>query len=297
MNSFAMNKILKILENRLSKRATVLMTADPTKWQEHLYGLTPERWKALGGKSFWITGAGTGYGRCLACALAAAGAQVFLTGRRVEKLQETIQETASLKIATGNCYMIEADIADPEQILKACDRVRSLCSALDGLVNNAAIPGEPGISKPLQGSSPEYWNRMMNVNVTAPWLVTRSIFPHMRASSHVRVLFVTSEAGWTSTPGSGMYNVSKAALNSLACSMAEEYAHSLPGEDIQINALVPGEARTEMNQNSTQNPYAIVSMALILLSHPKDGPNGRFFHRDGRHLGFGYTDPYGKSLI
>ncbi|MBA7712665.1 hypothetical protein ES703_121648 [subsurface metagenome] len=215
----------------------------------------------------------------------------------MEKLQETIQEAASLKIATENCYVIEADIADPEQVLRACDRVRILCPTLDGLVNNAAIPSEPEISKPLQDSSLEYWNQMMNVNVTAPWLITRSIFPHMRTSGHVRVLFITSEAGWASTPGFGMYNVSKAALNSLTHSMAEEYAHNFPGEDIQMNALVPGEARTEMNQTSTQSPYAIVSMALILLSHPKGGPNGRFFHRDGQHLGFGYTEPYGKSLI
>ena len=69
------------------------------------------------------------------------------------------------------------------------------------------------------------------------------------------------------------------------------------GEDIQMNALIPGEARTEMNRGSTQSPYKVVSMALILLSHPRGGPNGRFFHRDGRHFGLGYTLPYDKPLI
>lgn len=244
-----------------------------------------------------MTGAGTGYGRSLACALAVARACVFLTGRRVEKLRETLQEIASLKITTENCYTVEADISNPEQILRACDRVRSLCPSLCGLVNNAAIPSELGVSNPLQNGSLEYWNQMMSINVTGPWLLTRTIFPHMRASGHVRVLFITSAAGWSSTPGFGMYNISKAAINSLTHSMAEEYAHSFPEEDIQINALDPGEARTEMNQTSTQSPYAVVSMALILLSHPRGGPNGRFFHRDGRHLSFGRTEPYGKSLI
>ena len=300
---FYFNKIFKSVESRLRRTQTVVTTTrviqnvDPAKWREHLYGLTPERWRSLHGKSFWITGAGTGYGRCLACGLAAAGAQVFLTGRRVRKLQESIEEIISLRIPTEKCHVIEADIRDPEHILRACDKVKNLCKALEGLVNNAAIPSNPETSNPFQDNSLEYWNRMMNVNVTAPWFLTRSIFPHMRASSHVRALFITSEAGWTSTPGFGMYNVSKAALNSLTHSMAKEYARSLPGEDIQMNALVPGEARTEMNQTSTQSPYAVVSMALILLSYPTGGPNGKFFHRDGRHLGFGHTNPYDKSLI
>jgi len=275
----------------------VLQKANPAKWREHLYGLTSERWKSLEEKSFWITGAGTGYGRCLACALAAAGAQVFLTGRRVEKLEESIEEMRFLKIPTGNCFAIEADINNPEHILRACEKVKKMCKALDGLVNNAAIPSHPGILNPLQDDSLEYWDQMMKVNVTASWLLTRTMFPHMRRQGHVRVLFISSKAGWSSTSGFGIYNISKAALNSLAHSMAEEYTCSFPGEDIQMNVLVPGEARTEMNQASTASPYAVVSMALILLSHPEGGPNGRFFERNGRHLSFGDTEAYGKPLI
>ncbi len=296
-------KIFKSVTNRLGEAQKVMITTqvaqngDPMKWQEHLYGLTPERWKSLQGKSFWITGAGTGYGSCLACALATAGARVFLTGRRMKKLQETIEEMSSLEIPTGNSFIIQADISNPEHILSACEKVKTLCKSLNGLVNNAAIPSSPGVSNPLQDDSLEHWNRMMRVNVTAPWLLTRTIFPHMRGSKHVRVLFITSGAGWASSPGFGIYNISKAALNSLVHSMAEEYTRSFRGEDIQMNALDPGEARTEMNRTSIVSPYAVVSMALILLSHPEGGPNGRFFSRDGRHLSFGYTEPYAKPLI
>ena len=69
------------------------------------------------------------------------------------------------------------------------------------------------------------------------------------------------------------------------------------GKDIQINVLVPGEARTEMNQGSTESPYAVVSMVLVLLSHPPGGPNGHFFNRDGRHLAFAYTQEYSQPLL
>ena len=68
-------------------------------------------------------------------------------------------------------------------------------------------------------------------------------------------------------------------------------------KDVQINVLVPGEARTEMNKGSTRSPYAIVSMVLMLLSHPEGGPNGRYFRWDGGHLAFGNTSPYDKPLI
>ena len=267
----------KLSERLLNRTERVMADVDPARWHEHYYGLPTNRWSYFKGKSNWITGAGTGYGRALACALAAAGAQIFLTGRRVVKLQETIQEIASLKIPTENCHVIEGDITDPEQINRACTRIRGLCPALDGLVNNAAINDPQGFPTPLQLSSPETWNLMMNTNITAQWLITRSIWPHLHASGHVRVLFISSKAGWESFPGSAIYNVTKAALNSLTHSIAAEYAHSFPGEDIQINALVPGHARTEMNPNATRNPYQIVSMAFLLLSQPRGGTQRKVF--------------------
>lgn len=275
----------------------IIQKTNPAKWSVHRYGLPLERWNFLRNKSFWITGAGTGYGRSMAVALASADANVFLTGRRKEKLQESLEEMKSLGIPIKNCHIVEADITDIEQVMRACNRIKSLCSSLYGLINNAALPSRAGIPYPLQEESIEYWEQMMRLNVTAPWLLTKTIFPHMKCGGAVRVLFITSEAGWASTSGFGMYNISKAALNGLCSSMAEECTNHFPDVDIQMNALVPGEGRTEMNPNSTESPYAIVSMALILLSHPKGGPNGKFFHRDGRHLQFAYTTPYDKQLI
>lgn len=292
INSRLFKKIIK--KNRTT---SVLEKADPKKWREHFFGLPPERWKRLSSQAFWITGAGTGYGRSMACALAAAGAHVFLTGRRVEKLQESLEEISSVGISTEKCYLMPADITREDEILKACGRIKSSCSGLNGLVNNAAIPSKPGSKYPLRDDPVEYWDRMMATNLKAPWLLTRTIFPHMLTSGEVRVLFITSGAGWADTPGFGMYNVSKTALNSLGQSMAREYTACYPDADIQMNIVSPGEARTEMNQGSTVSPYSIVSIVLLLLSHPKGGPNGKFFYQDGRHLQFCYTKPYKKSLI
>ena len=275
----------------------VLENADPKKWKEHLFGLPIDRWKALSGKSFWITGAGTGYGKSIACALAAAGARVFLSGRRIEKLRESLKEMAFFGISGDNCYLIPADLIQYKDIICACDKVKSLCDSLYGLVNNAALPSRPGSRYPLQNDPIDYCDRIIATNVKAPWLLTRTIFPHMLKGKEIRVLFITSEAGWADTSGFGMYNVSKAALNSLGISMAKEYADSFPSVDIQMNIISPGEARTEMNQGSSVSPYSIVSIVLLLLSHPPGGPNGKFFHRDGRHLQFCNTGHYEHSLF
>lgn len=270
--------------------------ADPAKWNKHRYGLSASRWERLRGKSIWITGAGTGYGRSMAVALAAAGARTLISGRRRDKLLETMEEMKSLSIPTVDCHVIECDITDPDDVRAACSKVTYLNSSLYGLINNAALPPS-GEHSPLQQDTWEGWESLVRTNVTAHWFLSREIFPHMRRGGELRVLFMTSEAGWASTPGFGPYNVTKAALNSLAMSMAAEYATSFPDLDIQVNTLVPGEARTEMNQGSVESPYSVVSMAMMLLSHPKGGPNGNFFHRDGRHLQFAYSEPYSKALI
>jgi 3-oxoacyl-[acyl-carrier protein] reductase len=265
-------------------------------WRDHLYGLSPERWQRIRNRSFWITGAGTGYGRSIAIALAAAGARVFITGRRQHKLNETLEEMSEFSIPTKDCHIIECDITQPSDIKSACSKVISLSDSLYGLVNNAALPTS-GKTYPLQEDTLEEWERMLRTNITGHWLLTREIFPHMHKGGELRVLFMTSEAGWASTPGFGPYNVTKAALNSLSASMAAEYSSRYPDLDLQINVLNPGEAKTEMNQGSNESSYSVVSMALMLLSHSKGGPNGRFFHRDGRHVSFAYTQAYEKKLI
>ncbi len=77
---------------------SILQHAEPDSWRDHRFGLSKPRWDRLKGRAFWVTGAGTGYGRAIALALAAAGSQVFITGRRIAKLEETIAEGHALGI-------------------------------------------------------------------------------------------------------------------------------------------------------------------------------------------------------
>ena len=269
---------------------------DPAAWRDHRFGLPLARWRTLTGRTAWITGAGTGYGRCIAVALAAAGARVILSGRRAEKLQESIEEIRSFGISADNTSAIPVDITDGNSVEAAAAEVQSRHGPPHFLVHSAAMPPAP-LSWPLTSMTPEQWNRIVATNVTGAWLMCRAAVPDMLAAGSCRVVLLTSEAGWAFTPGVGAYNVTKSALNNFGASLAAECAARYPAADVQINVLIPGEARTEMNQGSTISPYTIVPMTLALLSHPLGGPNGRFFHRDGRHFTFGYATAFEQSLI
>lgn len=272
--------------------------AVPDSWRDHRFGLSKSRWDRLKGRAFWVTGAGTGYGRAISLALAAAGAQTFITGRRIEKLEETKAEGRALGINVELCHPVLADITSEAEITRAIESIARYTGQLTGLINSAALPQSKVCRYPLSELSSECWSELLQTNVTAQWLIAKAAIPLLTSGDETRVLFLTSEAGWADTPGFGPYNVSKSALNTLGVSFAAECKVRFPEKDIQINVLVPGEARTEMNQLSEISPYTVVSMALALLSHPSGGPTGHFFHRDGRHLTFGYSPSYiGDTLV
>jgi NAD(P)-dependent dehydrogenase (short-subunit alcohol dehydrogenase family) len=273
----------------------VMQHCQANQAERHFFGLSQARWQSLHGQSFWITGAATGFGFAMAHALLSAGAQIIISGRREHKLLEARQQFEHNGLQISNCHIVVMDVCSLTSIEQACERVRTLCPALNGLVHSAALSGGAAGKLPLLEGSDAIWQAVMHTNVRGPWLLTRSILGHMANSP--KILLLSSEAGWAGTPGVGIYNISKAALNSLGHSMAQELAVAFPDKDIQMNVLVPGEAKSEMNRDGKDSPFTVVSMTLILLSHPPQGPNGRFFHRDGRHLRFAHTLPYPETLI
>ncbi len=274
----------------------VMQAATPELWEQHRFGLPEERWGSLAGKTIWVTGAGTGYGRCIAVALALAGAKVIISGRRPDKLEDCAKEARSFTMKTLLITPLALDVADEDAVRRAVAQLRADSPELHGLVHCAALP-QPGYRHPLLEMPLKDWDAIQRTNVTAGWLLTREAAGILAQSGSPRALFLGSEAGWASSVGHGPYNVSKTALNSLMASLAAEFAQKYPDTNPQINLLVPGEARTEMNQGSTVSPYSVVSMTLLLLTCGSRGPNGKIFHRDGRHLSFAYTTAYTGSIL
>jgi len=261
------------------------------------FGLPPERRASFAGRLYWITGAGTGYGRSIAWALAACGARVALSGRRSEKLRETAEMAARFGIAARSFLILPADICDAESVQAAAGEIQRSAGRLDGLIASAALPQPPLGPAPLATASPEQWAVLMRTNAFGAWTACRAALPLLRGSDRPRILLLSSEAGWAATPGFGLYDISKAALNSLGYNLAHECAALEPERDWQINTLIPAEARTEMNRGSDLDPAMILPMTLALLGHPPGGPNGHFFHRDGRHFSFAYSAAYDRPLL
>src|ERR1700749_2694300 len=139
---------------------------DPSRWREHRFGLTQARWAALAGQCVWITGAGTGFGRSLAVALAAAGVRVVLSGRRNEMLLESMAGVGELGIATERAVPLALDITDEAAVDGAAAEIERRCGRLDGLVCSAALPQAGGGPSPLMTMPPERWDDMLRTNVT-----------------------------------------------------------------------------------------------------------------------------------
>ncbi len=255
------------------------MTFSPLAWRAHRFGLTPERWAALAGRTTLVTGAGTGVGAAVATALAAAGASVILCGRRAERLEATRAALAGFAIDPARALVMPLDVRDPDAV---------------ELAVTAALPPPP-VAWPLAEATPADWANEMATNVTGPWLVSRAVLRLARAPS-LRMVFMSSSAGWGFGAGFGPYNVSKAAVNSLSASLAAECAARHPDADIQINAVEPGQFQSEMNPGAPLSPYAVVPVLLQLLSHPPGGPTGRFFQPTGNSLPFGIAAPWTAPL-
>lgn len=268
-------------------------TFAPERWLEHRFGLSPAVRSELSSRAFWITGGGTGFGHAVATALVLVGARVVLSSRRRAKLEEAAQQIASL--CDGGAARIEVlplDLtiaSDVDAVSAALQR-----AGITGLVHCAALP-EPPSPAPLLLT--EVLPRLMSVNLEASWRAARTAVQVAAAQRVIRVVLYSSEAAWHFTPGFGPYNISKAAVNNLGGSLAEEAAALHTDCDVQINVLNPGEARSEMNRGSTRSPYAAVPMTLALLGQPPGGPNGCFFHADGRHLSFGARLPWPAPLL
>ena len=280
----------------LSLTKEIVQISDPSGFQKHRFGLPYQnRWETLKDKVFLVTGAGTGYGRAISVSLAAAGASVYMVGRRIEKLVESINEAALYGINTDNMYPFDADMTKEEDIKKIVFQITQKSDRLDGMIGCSAL--SPAHQNGFEHSSSEQWDKILFVNVKSHWLILQEAFPLMQKSGFAKSIWFSSGAGWAFTPGIGLYNLSKATLNAACGSMAAEYAQNHPAIDIQFNILDPWEAKTEMNTESPHSPYTVCAMTLALLSHGEDGPNGRYFHRDGRHLGFLEANPYEKSLF
>jgi len=210
-----------------------------------------------------ITGASRGIGRATALLFAREGAHVLLLARTQKSLEAVDDQ---IKAEGGTTSLIPLDLEDGKTIDALGPSLYERFGRLDIFVGNAALLG--GL-RPLTHIASETWERVLAVNLTANWRLIRTLDPLLRRSDAGRVIFVTSSgvarsgrAYWAP------YSVSKAALETLAKTYANETADS----PIKVNLVDPGATATGMraeaypgeDQAALQTPEKVAEIILRL---------------------------------
>ncbi len=183
-----------------------------------------------------ITGASRGIGRAVAERFALEGAHVLLLARNRKALEEVDD---GIRAAGGKATLIPLDLADGKAIDALGPSLYERFGRLDVLVGNAAILGR---LSPLTHIPSELWEKSFAINVTANWRLIRTLDPLLRLSGAGRVIFVTSGAAGEGRAYWAPYAVTKAALEVLARTYANETSDSA----IKVNLIDPGATATRM---------------------------------------------------
>ncbi|SDU93738.1 Short-chain dehydrogenase [Microlunatus sagamiharensis] len=189
----------------------------------------------LTGQTALVTGATSGIGRAVALTLAARGAHVVVSGRDAARGDATV---ADIRAAGGRADFVAADLVDASSARALADRATELGDGhVDVLVNCAGIfPFGPTAQ-----TTPEDVERVLAVNVTAPYFLVAALAPAMADRGQGAVVNVTTMVAEFGAAGMGLYGASKAALVLLTKSWAAEFGPA----GVRVNAVSPGPTRTE----------------------------------------------------
>lgn len=195
---------------------------------------------ALKDKTCLITGASRGLGAALARRLAAEGAHLILIARTVGGLEEVDDE---VRAAGGTATLVPLDLLDAEGIDRLAAPLYERFGRLDGLVGNAAMLGR---LTPLQQYPPDLWDKVFRLNLHANWRLIRALDPLLRAAPAGRAVFVTSGVTRTLAGYWGAYAASKAALEA----MVTTYANETRLTNLRVNLVNPGPMQTAMRKEA-----------------------------------------------
>lgn len=212
-----------------------------------------------------VTGATAGIGRAVARDLVQAGATVILHGRSEKALEALYQELRAIGPEPA-VAVLDLERAQGPQYEALTQEIEARYGRLDGLLHNASILGD---RSPIEHYDIGLWQRVLLVNLTAPFILTRCLLPLLKASSDASLLFTTSSVGRRGRAYWGAYAVSKAGTENFAEVLADE----LENTAVRVNVVNPGATRTAMRkraypaENSTNvtPPGALTGAYLYLL--------------------------------
>ena len=246
----------------------------------------------LNGKVALVTGASKGIGESIARFYAAYGAKVIINSRK----QDAVDEVANaIRAEGGEAIGVAGQVGSIEDCKKIFDAAMSAYGRIDILVNNAATNPVFG---PVENTDERAFNKIMDVNVKAPFELAKMCLPIMQANGGGSIINISSIGGVSPEQMLGIYSVSKAALISLTKVMAAEWGK----DNVRANVICPGLIQTKFSQALWSNdqimkhmmaqlplsrvgkPEEIAGLALFLASDASSYCTGSVFMADGGYL-------------
>ena len=201
-------------------------------------------------KTVVVTGAAHGFGRSIAHSFSSLGARVWAWDVNQSELEQTRSQ------AEGHCEVRTVDVTDPNAVQAAAQEI----GAVDILVNNAGgVLGQVG--QPLEVVTPEEWNRIVAVNLSAAFYTAQAFAPGMKARRWGRIVNISSGAGLgPSLTGIQAYASAKAGLINLT----RQLCHELGPFNITVNCIAPGFVRSNPTTERQWQSYGPEGQARLL---------------------------------
>lgn len=188
-----------------------------------------------------VTGANRGFGLAITMDLARAGATVIMLGRDLGSLEYAYDAVVDAGLTEPILYPLDLEGATPENYQELQDNILSQFGKLDGLVHNASILGA---QMPIEQYDIKLWYSTLQINLSAPFMLTQFLIPALSKSNDARVIFMSSTVGREARAYWGAYSVSKFGIEGFAKTLSEE----LEKTHISVNTVNPGKMRTEMRR-------------------------------------------------
>ncbi len=230
---------------------------------------------AFDGRVILVTGATSGIGRAVARDLVKSGATALLQGRSAKALQTLYEELRELGPEPA-VAQLDLERAQGPEYQTLTNEIESRYGRLDGLLHNAGVLGD---RSPIEHYDIGLWQRVLLVNLTAPFILTRCLLPLLKQSQDASIVFTTSGVGNVGRAYWGAYSVSKFGTEGLAQILADE----LEKTAIRVNCINPGATRTRMraraypaeNPETIPTPESVTGPYLYLLGPDSRGITGR----------------------
>lgn len=230
----------------------------------------------LANKTILVTGAGAGIGKEAAITYAKWGATVILLGKTVSKLESVYDEIVALNLPEPAIIPLDLKGATKQNYIDMSATIASQFGKLDGVLLNASMLGE---LTPFTQIHEQIFNDVMQVNVTAQYLLAQALIPILQLAERASLVFTSSGVGNQGRAFWGAYSMSKFATEGMMQVIADEYENS----NLRTNAINPGATNTNMRASAypaedkakIATPADIMPLYVYLMSNDSVDVNGQ----------------------